>query len=105
MKSSITYKLVECIAKKTANHLAILKPLLFGVCLASFGVVTKVTEVVAVSDYRYDNGEIKLVALETEIISGEIKLTVHDKIKWLRPTEILELKLAPADIAIAQSLC
>ena len=24
-------------------------------------VVTKVTEVVAISDYRYDNGEIKLV--------------------------------------------
>ena len=68
-------------------------------------VVTKVSEVVAVSDYRYDNGEIKLVALKTEIISGEIKLTVHDKIKRLRPTEILELKLAPADIPIAQALC
>jgi len=68
-------------------------------------VVTKVTEVVAVSDYRYENGEIKLVALETEIISGEIKLSVHDQIRWLRPTEILELKLAPADIQIAQALC
>jgi len=41
MKSSVTYKLVEWIAKKTANHLAILKPLLFGVCLASFGVVAQ----------------------------------------------------------------
>ena len=41
MKSSITYKLAEWIAKKTTSHFAILKPLLFGVCLASFGVVAQ----------------------------------------------------------------
>ena len=41
MKSSIAYKLAEWIAKKTASRLAILKPLLFGVCLASFGVVAQ----------------------------------------------------------------
>jgi 8-oxo-dGTP diphosphatase len=68
-------------------------------------IVTKVTDLVAVSDYRYDNGEIKLVALETKIVSGNMKLKVHDQIKWLHPTEILALKLAPADIAIAQALC
>jgi len=67
-------------------------------------IATKVTNVVAVSDYKYDNGAIKLVALEAEILHGEIKLSVHDKLRWLTPTEILELKLAPADIPIAQAL-
>jgi 8-oxo-dGTP diphosphatase len=67
-------------------------------------IVTKVTDVVTVSDYRYENGEIKLVALETKILSGQIKLSVHDQIKWLHPRDVLELKLAPADIPIAQVL-
>ena len=67
-------------------------------------IATKVTNVVAVSDYKYDNGAIKLVALEAEILHGEIKLSVHDKLRWLTPSEILELKLAPADIPIAQAL-
>ena len=67
-------------------------------------IATKVTKVVAVSDYKYDNGAIKLVALEAEILHGEITLSVHDKLRWLTPSEILELKLAPADIPIAQAL-
>ena len=67
-------------------------------------IATKVTNVVAVSDYKYDNGSINLVALEAEILHGEISLSVHDKLRWLTPSEILELKLAPADIPIAQAL-
>lgn len=67
-------------------------------------IATKVTSVVAVSDHKYENGAIKLVALEAEILHGEIKLSVHDKLRWLTPREILELKLAPADIPIAQAL-
>jgi 8-oxo-dGTP diphosphatase len=45
-----------------------------------------------------------LVALETKILSGQIKLSVHDQIKWLHPRDVLALKLAPADIPIAQVL-
>ena len=41
MRSSNTYKLVEWIANKSANHLGVIKPLLLGVCLASFGVVAQ----------------------------------------------------------------
>lgn len=67
-------------------------------------IATKVTNVVAVSDYKYDNGAIKLVALQAEILHGEIKLSVHDKLRWLTPNEIVELKLAPAVIPIAQAL-
>ena len=38
MKTCITYKLVELIAKKSAIHLAVLKPMLFGIFLACFSV-------------------------------------------------------------------
>lgn len=67
-------------------------------------IATKVTDVVAVSDYKYENGAIKLVALEAEILHGEISLSVHDKLRWLPACKILDLKLAPADIPIAQAL-
>ena len=62
------------------------------------------TDVVAVSDFTYENGAIKLVALEAEILHGEISLSVHDKLRWLTAREILDLKLAPADIPIAHAL-
>ena len=67
-------------------------------------ITTKVTDVVAVSDYKYENGVIKLVAMKAEILHGEISLSVHDKLCWLPPREILDLKLAPADIPIAKAL-
>ena len=67
-------------------------------------IATKVTDVVAVSDYKYESGAIKLVALEAEILHGEISLSVHDKLSWLPACKILDLKLAPADIPIAQAL-
>jgi len=67
-------------------------------------IATKVTDVVAVSDYKYETGAIKLVALKAEILHGEISLSVHDKLQWLTAREILDLKLAPADIPIAQAL-
>lgn len=67
-------------------------------------IATKVTDVVAVSDYKYESGAIKLVALEAEILHGEISLSVHDKLRWLPACKILDLKLAPADIPIAQAL-
>ena len=67
-------------------------------------ITTKVTDVVAVSDYKYESGAIKRVALEAEILHGEISLSVHDKLRWLPACKILDLKLAPADIPIAQAL-
>jgi 8-oxo-dGTP diphosphatase len=67
-------------------------------------IATKVTDVVAVSDYKYETGAIKLVALKAEILHGEISLSVHDKLRWLPAREILDLKLAPADIPIAHAL-
>jgi 8-oxo-dGTP diphosphatase len=71
---------------------------------ALLDIATRAGQVVAVCDYAHESGSIKLVAMETAIIQGNMALSVHDKMRWLAPSEILGLKLAPAAIPIAQSL-
>jgi 8-oxo-dGTP diphosphatase len=61
-------------------------------------------EVVATSDYVYDHGSIRLIALEAVIVSGAPVPTVHDKMEWIPVSKLLEYKLAPADIPIAEEL-
>ena len=68
------------------------------------GVEAIVGDVVTESHYKYEHGEILLVALQTEIKGKDIKLSVHDKEDWLFPEQILALELAPADIPIAKFL-
>ncbi|WP_136796212.1 (deoxy)nucleoside triphosphate pyrophosphohydrolase [Desulfosediminicola ganghwensis] len=61
-------------------------------------------EVVTSSIYTYKHGAIKLIALTAEVISGNIRLNVHDKVEWVRTQGLLDYKLAPADIPIAKEL-
>jgi len=71
---------------------------------ALLDIATRAGQVVAVCDYVHESGSIKLVAMDAEIVQGNITLSVHDKMRWLTPSEILGLRLAPAAIPIAQSL-
>jgi len=68
------------------------------------GVEAIVGNVVTESHFKYEHGEILLVALQTEIMGKDIKLSVHDREDWLFPEQILALELAPADIPIAKFL-
>jgi 8-oxo-dGTP diphosphatase len=68
------------------------------------GVEATVGDVFMESRYKYEHGEILLVALHTKIQSRDIKLVVHDKSAWLAPEHILSLPLSPADIPIAKFL-
>ena len=68
------------------------------------GVEAIVGDVVTESHYKYEHGEILLVALQAEIKGKDIKLSVHDREDWLFPEQILALELAPADIPIAKFL-
>jgi mutator protein MutT len=58
----------------------------------------------AESEYRYDHGVFTIVAYEAGIESGMLQLTVHDQAEWVEIGELLDKKLAPADIPIAQAL-
>ena len=59
---------------------------------------------VAESEYRYEHGAFTILAYEAEIMSGALQLTVHDQAEWVEIGELLDRKLAPADIPIAQAL-
>jgi 16S rRNA (cytosine1402-N4)-methyltransferase len=50
----------------------------------------------------YDFGEIELIALFVASFTGELKLTVHDEVKWVEARRLLEHDLAPADVPIAE---
>ena len=65
---------------------------------------TRVLEHFCNSVYHYEKGAINLMAYRTEILDGEIQLTVHDEVGWFLPPEMLKLNLAPADIPIAERL-
>lgn len=78
-------------------------------CLArelreELGLVAEIGQVLAQSEYHYEHGSIQLVALHAQILSGDITLTVHDKIEWVYPGDLLKFSLAPADIPIAKHL-
>ena len=57
-----------------------------------------------VSDYQYPGGEIRLIGLLAEIKHGEISMTVHDAVEWIELRRVLDYKLAPADIPLAEKL-
>jgi len=65
---------------------------------------TRVLEYFCNSVYHYEKGSINLMAYLTEILDGEIQLTVHDEVGWFLPPEMFKLNLAPADIPIAERL-
>ncbi|WP_426791247.1 (deoxy)nucleoside triphosphate pyrophosphohydrolase [Sphingobacterium sp. WOUb80] len=54
--------------------------------------------------HHYDNGAIELISFicETENIASES--TDHDQLEWVKVSDLLNWKLAPADIPIAQAL-
>ncbi|MFC2057609.1 (deoxy)nucleoside triphosphate pyrophosphohydrolase [Campylobacterota bacterium] len=69
-----------------------------------FGLITKSGEELTSSIYKYEHGSFKIVALESTILSGDLELRVHDKIKWIHIDKLLEVEFLPADIAIAEYL-
>lgn len=54
--------------------------------------------------YKYAHGEILLIGIIAEIVSGQIELVVHDKYEWVSLDEVCNYSLSPADIPIAKKL-
>ncbi len=62
--------------------------------LGSLGVV----------EYAYSWGEIRLIAFEACILSGEMELKVHHAAKWVRPKELQFYDFLPADSGLLKIL-
>lgn len=65
-------------------------------------LITNCKEILAESIYEYDGGLINLVAINTQIIGGQIRLSVHDRYEWVALENLIDYDLAPADIPIAK---
>ena len=66
------------------------------------GVRATAGKVIAESIYEYGHGIIKLLGIETKVMKENFTLSVHDKVEWVHITNLLNYKLAPADIDIAK---
>lgn len=56
------------------------------------------------SEYEYDTGAILLVAYHVREYTGEPQMTVHDRIAFAAPEDLLCYPLLPADRPIAELL-
>lgn len=58
----------------------------------------------ATSVHKYEKFTIELIAYKCEFIEANFKLSDHDKYEWKSVDQIINMKLAPADIPIAEKL-
>ena len=68
------------------------------------GIEVKVEAFVGQNYHVYDHGWFLLRAFGVLIVGGNIGLSVHDKLAWVKVGELSAYNLAPADIPIALSL-
>ncbi len=54
--------------------------------------------------FKYPEKKINLIAIECELIKGEIKKTEHEDIKWVDKKELRKFDFAPADEFIINAI-
>nr|WP_205618172.1 (deoxy)nucleoside triphosphate pyrophosphohydrolase [Haematomicrobium sanguinis] len=67
-------------------------------CVAEIGERLETTE------HDYEFGTVVLTTYFCTLVSGEPELTEHQDIKWLTPSELLQVEWAPADIPAVDKL-
>jgi len=72
--------------------------------MEELGVDALIGNLLAESIFRYETGAIRLLAYRAEIITGEIRLSVHDECQWVSASDLSQCKLLPADRPIAEQL-
>lgn len=56
------------------------------------------------SIHKYDSGTIELIAYTCKFIDATFDLVDHDAFEWIEISDLINWKLAPADIPIAHTL-
>ena len=72
--------------------------------LEELGVELTAGDEVCKSVYEYEHGAFEIIAIKTTLKSSNFKLSSHDKIKFVKKERLLEFKLLPADIPIAEKI-
>lgn len=68
------------------------------------GIQVSVGGYVGESIYDYGDKVIRLSAYQVEWIGGEFMLTDHDAYEWVNLEEVMDYKLAPADIPLIKQI-
>ena len=68
------------------------------------GVESVAGEILNSTTHTYPGGTIELIAIMVTLQSTQLTLQVHDLFEWVRPQELLQYDLAPADIPIAEEI-
>ncbi len=68
------------------------------------GVRATAGQTLCESEFHYEHGSFRIVAIEATVESIEFSLKVHDEIAWLLPQQLSELALLPADRPIIEIL-
>lgn len=72
--------------------------------MEEFSADIEVGEFFSESRYKYEFGEIKLLAYKAVSRNRDFKLSVHSEIKWVDPQNIRNFDYAPADIPVADKI-
>ena len=56
------------------------------------------------SEYNYEHGSFRIVAIEAKSESDDFRLTVHDEVAWVLPEHLDEFALLPGDKPIIDVL-
>ncbi len=65
-----------------------------------FGIVSFIGSKIV----HYENFSIELIAYHCDFVSASFHLTDHDEIAFVKPTELRNYKMAPADVFIVERL-
>ena len=69
-----------------------------------FGITVEVGEYIGESVFSYPEKRVRLLAYHVKLLAGDIVLTVHDMINWVKIQDLFTVDLAEADIPIALTL-
>jgi 8-oxo-dGTP diphosphatase len=68
------------------------------------GMKVRITNFFGGKVHHYENFSIELIAYHCDFVSASFHLTDHDEIAFVKPTELRNYKMAPADLFIVERL-
>ncbi|GHT84040.1 NUDIX hydrolase [Spirochaetia bacterium] len=72
--------------------------------LEEFNVRCQAKSIFAETVYANEHNSIRLIGIMAELPDEAIELRVHDEYRWVEIGRMLEYRLAPADVGIAEKL-
>jgi 8-oxo-dGTP diphosphatase len=72
--------------------------------LEEFNIRCRATSLFAETVYADQHNHIRLIGIMAELPDDAIELRVHDEYRWVEISRVLEYRLAPADVGIAEKL-